>query len=65
MNSKVNSFYSNYISKLKMSTTFAKNKITTSDNNAIKVNENSSIPAGTHQVSVSQIATSAYMKNEK
>ena len=61
MNGKINSFNEKYIDKLKLQTTFVKNKITTSNDNAISISENSNIASGIHKVQIKQLATSAYM----
>lgn len=61
MNTKINSFNEKYIDKLKLQSTFIKNKITTSNDNAISVSENSNITSGIHKVEIKQLATSAYM----
>lgn len=65
MNNKINAFNEKYIDKLKMQSTFIKNKITTSNDNAISVSENSNIGNGVHKVQINQLATSAYMTTKK
>lgn len=65
MNNKINTFNEKYIDKLKMQSTFIKNKITTSNDNAISVSENSNIGNGVHKVQINQLATSAYMTTKK
>ena len=65
MNSKINSFNEKYIDKLKMQTTFVKNKVTTSNDSAISVSENSNLGTGTHKVNITSLASSSYVKTNK
>lgn len=63
INNKVSTLYTKYIDKLRLQSTFEKNKITSSNTNALDIDLSSSIPAGTHEIGITQIASGAYMKN--
>lgn len=63
MNNKINTFYSKYISKLRLESTFGKNIISNSNTSALNVDPSSNIPAGIHKIEITNVATSAYMQN--
>ena len=64
LNTKVSSFFNNYVSKLRMSTTFKGNKVTNTNESAIKIDTSAStIPTGVHKFAVSQLASTGYMRN--
>jgi len=65
MNSKINSFNEKYVDKLRMQSTFIKTKVTSSNDKALSVSENSNIGNGIHKVEIKQLATSAYMMTKQ
>lgn len=65
LNNKINTFYSQYVDKLRLQTTFGQSKVTVSNSNALDVDTTSSIPQGMHEISIKNIASGAYMKNKE
>lgn len=64
MNYKLNTFFSKYVNKLRFESTFGKSIVSNSNTNALSVDTTSNIPAGTHKIEISQVATTAYMQNK-
>ena len=66
LNTKISSFFNNYVSKLKMSTTYKGNKITNTNESVIRVNaDNSVVPTGVHKFTVSQLAATGFTQNAR
>ena len=60
MNNSINKFYSDYVDKLRMQSTFQKYK-TSSSSSAIDVKQSGSLPVGTHKVQVAKLATELFL----
>lgn len=56
VNDKINSFYNNYVSKLRLESTFESYSATTSST-AVDVINKGSMPVGTHKIEVTQLAS--------
>lgn len=56
VNDKINSFYSNYVNKLRLESTFESYSATTSSM-AVSVNSKGSMPVGIHKIEVTQLAS--------
>jgi len=59
MNTKISSFNSKYVDKLRLASTYLANKATVSNENAISVKTGTTIPTGTHEISDIVLAKSA------
>lgn len=64
MNSKIYSFYNNYVYKMSLQGTFNKTKVSVSNTNLIKVDQNAVIPEGNHTVKVENMATGAIVSTK-
>ena len=58
MNKKLYDFHTKYVHKMSMSSSFSSSIATSSNENAISISEETSVPLGTHRFEVKQLATS-------
>ncbi|MBQ9609512.1 MAG: flagellar filament capping protein FliD [Lachnospiraceae bacterium] len=61
LNTKLYNFYKTELNALRMPSTYTKKTATVSDDSKVSINAGSNTSAGTHTVSVKQIASSAYL----
>ncbi len=59
MNSKVNTFYSKYIDKMRLRSTFNKTMVSVSNPQGIILDKNITLPEGNHTLEIQQMATKA------
>lgn len=64
VSSKIYKFYTKTAGDLRLESTFNKKVVTASSNGAIDIDKNSTVPAGTHKVTVSQIAEGAMLSTK-
>ncbi len=64
MNTKISSFYNNYIYKMSLQGTFNKTKVSVSNPNIIKMDQNAVIPEGNHTVKVENMASGAIVSTK-
>ena len=64
MNTKIYSFYTGKLSTLKFNNSFGKVTNTVSNPNVIKVDDNASIPQGTHEITIESTAKAATLATE-
>ncbi len=64
LNTKLYNFYNNGLSKFKSVGTYKAKKVTSTDEKAVTVNASNSAVVGTHTLSVTQVASSAYLTSK-
>lgn len=65
LNSKIYSFYTKQLSKLRFQGSFAVKKVSSSNINKVEVTAGSNAPEGTHQIKVKQLASSQFVTGAK
>jgi flagellar hook-associated protein 2 len=64
MNTKINTFYTKYVDKMRYAGTFNKTATTVSNESAIKLDKNTIVPEGSHTIKVEQMATAAVVNSK-
>ncbi|WP_069998863.1 flagellar filament capping protein FliD [Cellulosilyticum sp. I15G10I2] len=59
MNSQVNTFFTKYVDKMRLKSTFNKTAVTVSNPSAISLDKNITIPEGNHTIEIQKMATKA------
>ena len=57
MNSKLFNFYDKYVNTMRMESTFKKTIVSSSNASVVEIDKNSTLPAGTHDLKVKNLAT--------
>jgi len=65
LNKKLYDLYNSEVSKLRMQTSYLTKKTTTSNSSAVNIKANANSPEGSHQIEVTQLASSQYVTGSK
>ena len=65
LNTKIYSFYTNQLSKMRMQGSYAVKKASSSNTNKVEVTAGTSAPEGTHLIKVKQLASSQFLTGTK
>lgn len=65
LNSKIYSFYTNQLSKMRLQSTFMTKKAVSSNENKVSVTAGTNAPEGTHRIKIEQLASAQYVTGAK